>query len=146
MRRPGFVLGAAVLPFFTGPATTPIAATLPLNGTAWALTTLGGRWPLGNERITLEFIAGRVQGTDGCNRYSGPYSAGSAQLRIGPEVAATQMGCPAPIMARAVSYMNVLLNARGYRIKGAELRLLGASNAVEATFAIQPRQGESAVE
>jgi heat shock protein HslJ len=119
------------------PATTPAAAVSSLEGTAWTLFTLDGRTPAGRSRVTLEFAGGRVQGSDGCNRYSGAYSASGAQLRIAPDVAATQMGCPAETMDLAGTYMHVLLGARAYRMNGAELQLLGGTGAVVATFAPQ---------
>jgi heat shock protein HslJ len=129
-----FVLGLAVLPFATGPTAAPHAFASKLDGTSWILSTLTGRTPTGHSRITLTFHAGRISGTDGCNQYSGPYSAADTRLGIGPEVVSTQMGCPAEIMRLASSYMSVLLAANAYRISDGELLLVGTAGAVLATF------------
>lgn len=131
-----FVLGLAVLAFAAGPATTPLGAMPRLDGTNWALSTLAGQTPAGRTRITLGFDAGRIRGTDGCNQYSGPYSADDTRLEIGPELMSTQMGCPAQIMQLAGSYMSGLMAVRGYRLTGGELQLFGSTGEVLATFAI----------
>jgi heat shock protein HslJ len=44
----------------------------PLEGTAWSLTSLGGRMPPTEATATARFEGSRVQGTNGCNRYSAP--------------------------------------------------------------------------
>ena len=84
---------------------------------------------------TLEFAHGRMQGSDGCNHYGGPYRAHEGAFQAGPDLVSTQMACPAPIMEQASAFMHALLGARGYRAEGAQLRLLGADGAVLATFA-----------
>ncbi len=137
MRNLMLLLGLIALPLVGAPATPPAAAVSSLEGTGWTLFTLDGRTPAGRRGVTLEFAGGRVQGSDGCNRYSGAYSTSGAHLRIGPDLASTQMGCPAEVMAVASAYMNVLLGARAYRMNGAELQLLGGAGTVVATFAPQ---------
>jgi heat shock protein HslJ len=137
MKTGVLVLALAAWPFAAGPATTPPDAAPPLDGTSWILSTLGGHAPAGHERVTLEFKSGRLQGTDGCNQYSGPYSASGTRLRISPDLVSTQMACPAEIMQLAGAYMSMLLAVQGYRINDKELDLLGTAGNVVATFAAQ---------
>jgi heat shock protein HslJ len=58
----------------------------------------------------------------------------AAQLKIGPDVASTQMACPAQVMDLGGSFMDALMLVRGYRIQGAELQLLDAAGAEVAAF------------
>jgi heat shock protein HslJ len=51
-------------------AATPTPS--PLEGTAWVLERLGQRQPQNGTTITLRFEAGRVAGSDGCNRFGAP--------------------------------------------------------------------------
>lgn len=68
----------------------PMAATADspsLDGTAWVLTSLAGRTARGPAG-TGRFENGRVQGTDGCNRFSSTYttkgsSGGASRYLIG---------------------------------------------------------------
>ena len=72
------LLLAALLTACTTMATTPEAP--PLEGTAWVLSSLPGRTLLASEPATLNFEGGRVQGSDGCNRYSAPFSTKSISV------------------------------------------------------------------
>ncbi len=84
--------------------------------------------------MTLAFEGGRISGTDGCNRFSGPYKGAHALLKIGPDIASTQMGCPPEVMRLASSYMSVLLSTNGYRISDRKLQLVGVADTVLAVF------------
>ncbi len=44
---------------------------------------------------TIRFEAERVNGTDGCNQFSGPYKRDGSKLTLGP-LASTQMACIGP--------------------------------------------------
>lgn len=115
------------------------ADTPPLGGTAWILKSLGGRPPAAGATATLQFDAGRAQGTDGCNRYSAPVATQGANITIGSRAAATKMACPPAIMRQADEFMTALTSAARYRVSGDELSLLGGDGAVLATFATQPQ-------
>jgi heat shock protein HslJ len=145
--RSGVLLLALALvaePFGARAATAPDDAVAPLDGTSWTLSTLGERKPNGHERVRLEFKGDRLLGTDGCNRYGGPYSTSGARLRIGPDVISTQMACPTEVMELAGAYMAMLLGVQGYRIDNGTLELLDASGMVTATFAAQAAPGTGA--
>jgi len=135
MKTRVLALALAALPFAALAATKPPDASPPLDGTSWVLATLGGHAPAGHERVLLEFKAGRVQGTDGCNQYGGPYSTSGTRLHISPDLVSTQMACPAEIMQLASAYVSMLLAVQGYRITDAELDLLGTDGNVVATLA-----------
>jgi len=110
-----------------------------LDGTAWILKSLGGRAPAADATATLRFDGGRVQGTDGCNRYSATVATQGANITIGPRAATTNMACPPGIMKQADGFMAALTSAARYRVSGGKLSLLGGDGAVLATFAPQPQ-------
>jgi len=117
-----------------GPADTPS-----LDGTAWILKSLGGKTPAASATGTLRFDAGRVQGTDGCNRYSAPVTTQGANITISPRAATTNMACPPAIMKQADRFMAALSSAVSYSVSGDELSLLGGDGTVLARFAAQPQ-------
>jgi len=99
------------------------AARDPLAGTAWTLSTIDGAAPLTDTTITLEFSAdGRVAGSDGCNRYSGPYSLRGG-LRFGENFMSTLRACPPEVMRQASAYLAALTGATGYRLADDELTI-----------------------
>lgn len=121
-----------------GCASVPTAAESPsLDGTAWVLVSLPGR-TLARPVATTRFEAGRVQGSDGCNRYSAPYSTHGSALQIGPGGASTQMACVPEAMEQAGVFNAALLGTRGYRVQGGQLQLLAADGSLLATFTPQP--------
>ena len=129
-------LSISALPLITlaFAAMTPVAlAATPskLEGTAWVLA--------GNIAISLQFEQGRVNGSDGCNRFNGPYLSRGTSLTIGPSRAATRMACPPPVMQQAAQFNQALSGTRYFRLDGANLRLLGADGSVGATLVPQSR-------
>jgi len=110
-----------------------------LNSTAWVLSSLPGRSLVAGSSVTLRFEDGRVQGSDGCNRYTAPYTASDTTLQVGPTAASTQMACAQPLMEQAEAFMRALVNARAYRIQSGQLELLGADGTMLASHAPQPQ-------
>jgi len=86
---------------------------------------------------TAQFESSRVQGTNGCNRYSAPVVIQGNKLVIGPKAATTNMACPPDIMKLADAFMTALVSARSYRVTTQQLDLLGPDGAVLATFSAQ---------
>ena len=136
-RRAGAVFLAGSLSG-CGTMAEPVDAT-GLDGTAWVLSGLSGRVPVAPAIPTLQFAGGLVSGSDGCNRYSGPYTVTGTALRIGPSLAATQMACPPDVATQARAYLSVLRSADSHRIADGRLELLAADGQVLATFAVQSR-------
>ncbi|MFO1204398.1 MAG: META domain-containing protein [Burkholderiales bacterium] len=117
-------------------AVSPAADRPELNGTAWVLATLG-QHPVAGNAPTLRFGDGRASGSDGCNRYSAPYSVTGARLEVSPKGISTQMACPPEVAAQASAFMSALTQARAYRVAAGKLELLSADGAVLASFAAQ---------
>lgn len=135
-RRAALVLFAASLAG-CAPVTANSAAPS-LDGTAWILSSLPGRTLVGRQPITLRFEGGRVTGSDGCNRYSGPFTTTGGALSITKAAASTMMACEPPeVMEQAHEYTAALAGAKGYRVVDGQLLLLGEGGKTLATFTAQ---------
>ncbi len=110
-----------------------------LDGTAWVLSDLPGRTMPVGQPPTLQFQAGKATGSDGCNRYTAPYTSKGGALEVSPG-AMTRMACPEDRMQHADAFMAALTGAKGYRVGSGKLDLLGADGAVLATLAKQVRE------
>lgn len=119
------------------PTIAASAHSPPLKGTAWILSSLGARMPPTGGTATARFDGSRVQGTNGCNRYSAPVVIQGSNMEISSKAATTNMACPPDIMKLADAFMTALASARSYRITGHQLYLLDADAAVLATFSAQ---------
>jgi heat shock protein HslJ len=109
-----------------------------LDGTAWVLADLPRRTLLSGQPATLQFQAGKAVGTDGCNRYTAPYTSEGGILEVKPG-AMTRMACPEERMQQADAFMAALSGVKRYRVGSGKLELLGADGAVLATLAKQVR-------
>lgn len=139
MRRGRITIGLVVTLFAASgwPTIAAPAESPPLEGTAWILSSLGGRTPPTGATATAQFEGGRVQGTNGCNRYTAPVVIQGAKVEISPRAATTNMACPPEIMKLADAFMTALVSARSYRISNRQLDLLRADGTVLATFSAQ---------
>lgn len=136
-----FMLLAATVLLTACAAMTNRPAAPPLEGTHWRLTDLRGQALSEGSPPTLQFDGTWASGSDGCNRFTGPYTRTDADLRFAPGLAGTRMACPDPIQQRADAFAKVLGDARAYRVQtsaaGHRLDLLDASGAVIARFMAQ---------
>jgi heat shock protein HslJ len=129
------VLGIAVL---SGCASAQSGlATAPLDGTAWVLASLPGRTLVAGQAATARFESGTVSGSDGCNRFSGPFEATSPAIAIGPNLVTTQMACEPQTMQQGQAFVTALTGAKRYRVAGGRLELLAADGTVLASFSAQ---------
>lgn len=123
------------------PASLLAAATAPganpLDDTAWVLAAIAGRHVSGGSTVTLQFEQGRLSGTDGCNRYSGAYSATGSAFEVSPQLASTRMACPEPAATQAQAFIAGLSAAKRYRVDGARLLLLSSEGTALLTLAAQ---------
>lgn len=117
----------------------PAGAAPTLDGTAWTLAALPGATLVPGASVTLQFEGGRVTGSDGCNRYTGAYTANGPALEIPAQLASTMMACAPDVSAQAKAYVAALTGARTFRIVDGRLELLGADGSVRATLAPQSR-------
>jgi len=83
-------------------------------------------------RITLSFTGGEGNGTEGtlngsagCNTFSGTYELTATSITIGP-IGLTRMFCPAPdgIMDQEVRFVEALESAVSYELVGGQLDVL----------------------
>ncbi len=110
-----------------------------LEGSAWVLASLPGRTLDPDATSTARFEGGRVAGTDGCNRYSMPFTVRGSEVRIGPKGPSTLMACPERTMVQAEAFTAAMLGARSFRRGEGTLQLLDGSGAVAATLVTQAR-------
>jgi heat shock protein HslJ len=107
-----------------------------LDGSRWLLAALPAENLLERVTVTLDFEEGRVAGTDGCNRFTGPYRLEDDELHIG-DMASTRRGCAEPVMKQARNYMGVLDRARKAKIVDDSLQLFDANGELLAEFVPQ---------
>jgi heat shock protein HslJ len=132
------LLGLLLALGFTGCSTvTPASETPPLEGAAWVLASLPGQSSLLGQPPTARFEGGRVQGSDGCNRYTAPYTAQGSSFEVGSRGASTRMACSPEVMKQAVAFTTALGSAKRCRVTDGRLQLLGSDGAVLATFVAQ---------
>ena len=116
-------------------------STVPLEGTQWQLTELGGRpaRPAGDDAPNLRLNAAdkRAGGNTGCNSFSGEYTLSGESLRFGM-FASTRRACTDEALnAQETAYLTALGTVRTWRISGNTLELSGESGVV-ARFTAQP--------
>ncbi len=109
-----------------------------LSGTAWVLTDLPGQDEVRDRPLTtMQFAGGRIQGSDGCNRYSVSYMATERELLVGSDMATTKMMCPAAVMKQATAFRNVLAAARTFMKEGRRLILVDGRDRDLAVFRVE---------
>ena len=121
------------------PKEQPVSGTT-LDGTSWILVTLNGQPALKDTTVTLNFAAGKVAGSDGCNNYSGTYTADGTNIKFNQPMAGTMMACPDPIMKQADAYQQVLGQASTYQADAKQLSLYDASGKELAVFNAQSNE------
>ena len=137
--RIGLVVVVSALVAACTAMSSPDKATV-LDGTNWVLTALPGKQLVADTFVTLRFEDGRVNGSDGCNRYSGTYTASDMQLQFDANMATTMMACPDSLMQQADAYMATLAQVRSYRIAAGQLILLAADDALLANLRRQDQE------
>lgn len=110
----------------------PEPAPLPLTGTIWTLTAIGGPGEtvssvIAGTEVTATFGNGSVGGSAGCNTYGGNYTVDGSRLTVG-SIVRTKMNCnrPAGVMEQEDRYLDLLGRTAAYRIEGGQLTLVDA--------------------
>lgn len=132
MRRQRTAVAALLLATAAACAPSRVATTAtPLDGSNWRLARVGGTPAVSgadDERaaqIRFHPDSGRVYGSGGCNRISGPYTVSGDSLRLGPMIS-TRMACADDRANRQeVAFLAALDSTRRYRISGDTLTLVG---------------------
>jgi heat shock protein HslJ len=121
----------------------PIQAA-PLAGTNWAMTFYnngkdGFVSALEGATVTAVFNAdGTVNGSAGCNNFTGAYKVEGDNITIGP-LASTRKACPEPgVMEQETAYLAALESAATLKIRGDQLELARADGARAASFVVRP--------
>lgn len=102
-----------------------------IAGTRWALVSLAGSLPTGDEPLTVEFAAdGKASGYSGVNRFFGGYQSaenqpGRGSLRFS-ELACTKKAGPDPLMKQEAEYLMELQRADAYVAEGGLLEMESA--------------------
>ena len=102
-----------------------------IENTDWVLQSYGEFGNLKNvltdTEITAEFVSseGTVEGSAGCNSYSGSYEVKNSQLSIPGPIAATEMYCMEPegVMEQERQYLEILQAAESYSVEDGELQI-----------------------
>ena len=111
--------------------------TVSLDGTRWLLTRLPSGPALTDTTVTIEFLDGKIDGSDGCNSYGGTVIVKGSKITVGEDMASTLMACPDPIMQQASAFYEALKKSASYQVDGQQLMLLDASGQIVATFTRQ---------
>ena len=102
-----------------------------IEDTDWVLQSYGEfgnlKDVLTDTEITAEFVSseGTVEGSAGCNSYSGSYEVKDSQLSIPGPIAATEMYCQEPegVMEQERQYLELLQAAESYSVEDGELQI-----------------------
>jgi len=96
----------------------------PLDETSWRLTewTLSSLNPA-DFAITAQFADGRISGHSGVNTYGGPYKLGPGGVFSTGSLACTEMAGPEPAMRAEAAYLELLPQAKWYKMDDGKLTL-----------------------
>jgi len=106
-----------------------------LEGTQWRLVgwTVSSIDPA-NVMITAEFAQDRLSGNSGVNSYSGPYKLGPGDTFAGGPFAGTLMAGPEPTMRAESAYLQLLGQAKSYKVSHGTLTLYEEGGNESLTF------------
>ena len=77
---------------------------------------------------------GTLNGSSGCNGFSGEYTIDGDQIQFGP-ITSTLMLCDSPIMGQEEAFFQVLMDAATYQIEGDPLTISNNSRVLVLTRA-----------
>ncbi|WP_185464480.1 MULTISPECIES: META domain-containing protein [unclassified Synechococcus] len=139
----GALLGFSSLPAHAQPDHSPRSKAAPaatLEGSAWLLESIPGQRAVLPPAPTLRLEAGRISGSDGCNRYSAPVQVKGSSFRVNQPGPSTLMACPPRQRRQAETFRAVLGSARRYRLRNGRLELLTTGGRPVARFRPQPQE------
>jgi heat shock protein HslJ len=113
-----------------------------LDNTSWVLERLHDQTVMQGRQLTLNFAQSEINGSTGCNSYSGSYTGndnGAWQIQQGLSV--TEMACsPNQVMVQEGQFLGALQAATAYEIVDEKLTLKDGQGQALAVFAA-PGQG-----
>ncbi len=98
-----------------------------LEGTDWTIIRVREMDALSDRPANIAFSNGRISGTSGCNRFSGPYDVNTTALTLGP-VAATKMACPGTAMEQETKLFAILKGTIGMTFRNGDTLILTGAN------------------
>jgi heat shock protein HslJ len=103
----------------------------PLDGTAWTLMAYRKTSPIPGTVITAAFEDGRVQGSAGCNSYSGAYQVSGNTITVSA-IAITEMAClePEGVMEQETTFIQLLSDARTLKLTDGQLQTFAGHEAL----------------
>jgi heat shock protein HslJ len=116
-------------------ATTQITISTRLGTpVVYSVNTLNGQALLPGTAIVLSFLQGQIAGFDGCNSYSGSYTAtpnpdGSYTVAITGLISGG-VACPTEIMNQASAYMTLLSSATTAQAQGTAFNLIAPGGTI----------------
>ena len=108
-----------------------------LQGKTWVLSTYTDTQTIVGHHPSLEFDAGQISGTTGCNHYGGTYQIDEDSIYF-EGVFSTEMACLEPdgLMEQERIYLELLRTADQFQLTDHELTFYAASNPI-LVFEIQ---------
>lgn len=106
-----------------------------LDGTQWRLAV----WTLssfsaGDFAISASFEDGKLSGRSAVNHYAGPYTLGPGNAFSAGPFATTRMAGPEPAMRAEGGYLQLLEQAKSYKLAGGKLTLYDAGGNESLSF------------
>ncbi len=109
-----------------------------LDGTAWGLSewTLSSLDP-NDFTITAAFADGKITGTSAVNNYFGSYTEGPGDAFSVGDLGGTMMAGPEPDMRAEQAYLELLSQAKSYKLDGDGLTLFDENGNESLIFAAE---------
>ena len=112
-----------------------------LDNTSWVLERLHGQPVMQGRQLTLNFEKENINGSAGCNSYSGSYSEDNDGAWHITNLSSTEMACsPNQVMVQERKFLDTLQAAISYEIMGDKLTLKNRDHQILAVFTA-PEQG-----
>jgi heat shock protein HslJ len=110
-----------------------------LEGKRWELETIRKSIPISGRVISIEFQDGEVDGSSGCNSYSGGYGTKGNGIIFGM-LASTEMACmdPEGLMDQEQDYLSFLSEVVAFSIEDGHL-ILKTETQDQLTFSESPQ-------
>jgi putative lipoprotein len=117
------LLSLTLLTIMLFSACSAFSAGDPLDGSSWELSALRGNRPVEGSTVSIEFKAGQLGGSGGCNSYGGSYEVDGDQIQV-QELVSTLMACAdQPVTDQESVYLQYLGDARRFELTDGQLQL-----------------------
>lgn len=105
-----------------------------LDGTEWMLTSMSGKAPVADSKLTVKFDEGSASGSAGCNQYRSATTTDGSKLAFGM-TSSTKRACLAQEMnVQETAYLDALAKVAAYEVSGDRLTLHDAAGTALLEF------------